>query len=197
MSPSSHIVLGTLVCLALLGLSAGLTGNCSQVEPFYVFQDTVGFQIHPLRLEAFPAYKGRRAAAIGVLWEPNVVMERNRTFNEIDGKPLPEPECSYPVGLLNDPFNEDQSKACNNRPSIACGPILQALYFTEFDCVSQNTTEIFQGVERQTFAIVYSHPLHPELRITFESYLVNDSVVYYPLNDPTNADAIKWDFQYV
>lgn len=185
------------MCLALLGFSVGLTGNCSQVEPFYIFQETVGFQIHPLRLEAFPAYEGRRAAAIGVLWEPKVAMERNRTFYEIGGKPLDEPECSYPVGLLNDPFNEDPDKACNTRESIACGAILQSIYFTEFDCVSQNTSDIFQGVSRQTYSIVYTHQLHPDLRITFDSYLVNDSVLYYPLDDPTNPDAIKWDFQYV
>ena len=196
MSHLVNIFLSTLVCLTLLGHGVALTGNCSLAEPLYVFQDTVGFQIHPMRLEAFPAYQGRRAAAIGVLWEPRVMMERNRTFYDTDGVLLNEPVCSYPVGLLNDPYNDDQTAACNKRLALPCGVILQQIPFEECDCTTTTTVDIFYGVERTTFATVYTHQLYPHLRIKFNAYLVNESVFVYPFNDPTNENAIKWDYAY-
>lgn len=197
MPPASYICLTTLVCLSLLCGTLGLVGNCSQAEPIYVFQTEVGFQIHPMRLEAFPAYQGRRAAAIGVLWEPTVVMERNRTFNEIDGTPLSPPMCSYPVNILNDPFNDDPTVKCNTRQSIACGTIIQQIPFSEMDCTTSTSTDIFHGALRRTFAVFFTHPSYPDMRITLRAHLVNESFIVYPFNNPEEEGAIRWDYAYV
>lgn len=197
MSRAVHLLLGTVVSLLLLGYGSALVGNCSQVEAYYVYQESVGFQIHPLRIEAFPAYNGRRAAAIGVLWEPMVVMERNRTFYDMNGALIGSPQCVYPSGLLSDPYTDDPTSACNVGTTAPCGAILQSFLFTECDCTTHTGKDIFHGVERTTYSIEYTHQLYPDMRITFHAYLVNQSVLVYPFNDPTNPDAITWDYRCV
>lgn len=194
MSRESYVALVALIALALAS-SVAASVNCSDIEPFWVFQERVGFQVHPARIEAFPAYNGKRATQVGVLWEPTAIMERNRTFYNTTGGRLLKPECAMPG--QQDPFIDDPYLPCKKNLNYPCGPILRIVPFSEMTCTASNTTDIYHGVERTTLAFEHRHPSYPDMLIIFKAYLVNQSLTVYPFNDPENPYAIKNRYRYV
>lgn len=189
-------IFGIAVCLAFLYGSADAAGNCSRVAPINVFQASVGYVIHPLRVEAFPALNRQRAAAFGIKWVPTVMMERNRSMVDIHGAPTTHGQCSFPTGLTGNPYQDDPSKSCSNENNIPCGAIAQQILFDDMDCYVRQGVDIFHGVERQFWSILYSHTLFPNFTVLFNAAIVNQSVTVYPFNDPTNPDAIKYEYTY-
>lgn len=190
-------ILVTATCLALLPVSAHAVGNCSLVEPILVYQGSVGYLMHPLHLEAFPAYNDRRATAVSFKWIPKVIMERNRTTHDINGVPLPAPSCSLPNGLLEDPFLDDPSIGCNDKVPFPCGSIVQQIPFDDMDCTVSQGEDVFHGVGRRFLTIFFTHPLFPQLSVVFNAALVNDSVTVFPFDDPTHPNAMKHEYKYV
>lgn len=189
-----HAFIGIAACFVLLSGAVDAAGNCSQLAPISVYQANVGYVIHPLRVEAFPAINRMRAAAFGIKWVPTVMMERNRSMFETSGVPATHGQCSYPTGLSGNPYLNDPTKGCSSGSKVPCGAIVQQILFDDMDCTSAHGVDIFHGVERQYWTILYSHPLFPNYTVEFTAALVNQSVTVYPFNDPTNPDALKYEY---
>lgn len=188
-------LLGILLCL--LCPTWAYVGNCSQVPAKSLFSDTAGFLISPLRLEVFPALNGARASAFGLIFEPYLYVERNRSLLVTD-----DTNCVYPAGN-GDSFNaawgdlllNDTSSNCSGW-EMPCGTLFNYMYPSELDCTTEEVTGAFYNVSARSVYIYFTHPSYPGFKITFSAVLVNESLTVYPFDDPQNPAAIKYVYEY-
>lgn len=171
----------------IFGESAG--GNCTNIPPIVIDRESVRYEIRAGEVFVFPTHNGHITGDTSLRWNLNMLVERNRTSFDSDGRPV-RPSCIIPgcnsICTSNPLEPAISSSACSGSNSgKPCGAVVSHVGFEELDCYIEHVKTNFHGFERESVFVHYTHSSYPSFKATSANHLLNGYFDYYPIPNNT------------